>query len=247
MVFWRCFAASSLITGLVYGCGNGAYLSTENTKQVVQEINVSQLLTEAKANQQAKDLFNRGNNLLDGQRYQDAIAAYDKAIAFKPESADAWINRGIALTKLQKHTEALVSYDKAIAIKSNKDEAWYNRGNTLVSLQRYKEAIASYDKAIAIKPNKHEAWINRGIALTKLQRYSEALASYDKAIAIKPDKPEAYYNRACTYALQGKAELAIKNLKAATKLVPGKFQQLAKTDPDFKKLRSDQRFKELIQ
>ena len=70
------------------------------------------LLPEAKATQKAEDLFDQGNNLLDAQRYQDAIAFYDKAIAIKPESAEVWINRGNALTSLQNYKDALASYDK---------------------------------------------------------------------------------------------------------------------------------------
>lgn len=84
------------------------------------------------------------------------------------------------------------------------------------------------------------------IALTKLHRYQEALASYDRAIMIKPDKDLAYYNKACNYALQNNPELAAENLQKAMKLVPGKYEQLAKTDSDFNKVRSNRRFQDLI-
>jgi tetratricopeptide (TPR) repeat protein len=113
-------------------------------------------------------------------------------------------------------------------------------------LQNYEEAVKSYDEAIAIQSNKHEAWINRGIALTKLQRYKEALASYNQAITIQPNLHQAYYNKACNYALQNNLELAIENLKKAMQLVPQKYQNLAKSDTDFDKIRGEQRFQELL-
>ena len=114
-------------------------------------------------------------------------------------------------------------------------------------MQRYKDALASYDKAITIKPDKYEALINRGIALTKLHRYQDAIASYDKAIAIKPDLHQVYYNKACSYALQSNLELAIENLDKAIELVPDKYKKLAKTDPDFSKVRGQKQFQELLQ
>ncbi len=213
MVFRHCFVASGLIAFLAFGCSGGANSSAENTTQVVQESNVTQLFIEAKATQKAEDFFHQGNNLLDRENYEDAIKAYDKAIAIKVESPEAWINRGIALT----------------------------------SLQRYQDALASYNKAIAIKPNKYEALINRGIALTKLHRYQDGIVSYDRAIAIKQDLHQAYYNKACSYALQSNLELAIENLNKAIKLVPDKYNKLAKTDPDFSKVRSEKQFQELLQ
>ncbi len=206
-----------------------------------------ELLIEAKTNQQAKHLLDQANILLDGHRYQEAIETYDKAIAIQPVNVEAWINRGIGLTSLQRYQDALASYDKAIAIEPRQDKAWYNRGIALTSLQRYQDALGSYNKAIAIKPDKYEAWINRGITLTKLQRYQDALASYDKAIALKPDQHEAYYNKACLYALQGNLKVTIENLNIAIKLNRSKYGKLAKTDPDFAKVRGDKRFQQLIE
>ncbi len=80
-----------------------------------------------------------------------------------------------------------------------------------------------------------------------MQRYQDAIASFDKAIAIKPNKHEAYYNKACSYALQNNLDLAIENLNKAIQFVPNKYKKLAKTDPDFNKVRSDKRFQELLQ
>jgi tetratricopeptide (TPR) repeat protein len=247
MIWRRCVIVSSLISLVAFGCSDSATSSSiEKTRQVVQDSNVAQLLTEAQDSQKAKTLLLQGNNLLDAQRYQDALIAYNQAVIFKSDSVEIWVNRGNALTALQRYEEALESYDKAIALQPNKDEAWYNRGNVLTSLRRYPEAVKAYDEAIAIMPEKHEAWINRGIALTKLQRYQEALASYNQALTIKSDLHQAYYNKACNYALQGHVDLAIESLAKAIKLVPSKYQQLAKTDADFNLIRNDKRFQELI-
>ena len=55
--------------------------------------------------------------LHDLKRFEDALASYDKAIALKPDYAEAYNNRGNALKDLKRFEEALASYDKAIALK----------------------------------------------------------------------------------------------------------------------------------
>ncbi len=92
MVLRHCLIASSFITFSAIGCSDWANSTADNTKQVVQQSNVTQLLIKAKSSHKAEDFVNQGNNLLDSHRYQDAIAAYDRAIAIKPQIAEAWIN-----------------------------------------------------------------------------------------------------------------------------------------------------------
>ena len=111
---------------------------------------------------------------------------------------------------------------------------------------RYEEALASYDHALEFKPDFHLAWNNRGAALENLGRYEEAIASYDRVLELKPDYAGAHYNKACSYALQENINLAIDNLQHAIKLEP-KYRDMAKTDSDFDKIRSDLRFKRLLE
>ena len=65
----------------------------------------------------------------DLKRHDEALASYDKAIALKPDYAEAYNNRGNALSELKRHEEALASYDKAIALKPDYAEAYNNRGD----------------------------------------------------------------------------------------------------------------------
>ena len=80
------------------------------------------------------------------KRLDEALASYDKALALKPNYAEAIYNRGVALQDLKRFDEALASYD-AIALKPDYAEAYNNRGNALLELKRPDEALASYDKA----------------------------------------------------------------------------------------------------
>jgi tetratricopeptide (TPR) repeat protein len=47
----------------------------------------------------------------------DALASYDKALAIKPDHAEALYSRGTALQRLKRFEEALASHDQALAIQ----------------------------------------------------------------------------------------------------------------------------------
>ncbi|AFY36313.1 tetratricopeptide repeat protein [Calothrix sp. PCC 7507] len=143
----------------------------------------------------ATDLYNQGNTLFDLQRYQDALAVYEKAVDIRPDYAQGWYGQGKSLYELNKYKEALAAYDKAIQIQPEYLEAWSGRGFSLKNLQRYQEAIASFDKALQLKNNYPEVWLAKGQALSNLNQYENAIKSYDKAIDLKQDSYEAWYNK----------------------------------------------------
>jgi len=189
--------------------------------------------------------YNRGNALSALGRKEEAIQSYDKAVEIKPDYHAAWYSRGNALSALGRKEEAIQSYDKAAEIKPDYHAAWYNRGIALDALGRKEEAVQSYDQAVEINPDYYEAWNNRGYALSALGRKEEAVQSYDQALNIKPDFANAYYNKACCYGLQEKIDLAIETLQQAINL-DSDYQEMAKTDPDFDRIRNDDRFRALI-
>ncbi|WFU28641.1 tetratricopeptide repeat protein [Bradyrhizobium sp. CB1717] len=139
---------------------------------------------------------NRGSILAEFARdYSNAIDQFDKAIAYNPNFADAYVSKGNCLEKLQRYEDALVAYDKALAIKPDLENAWLGRGNALRNLKRHDEAFATYDRALSGRPGFGDAWIGRGDVLADLERHDEALAAYDKALAIKPDLANAWVAR----------------------------------------------------
>src|SRR5215467_8475346 len=89
---------------------------------------------------------NRGAALQGLTQLEAAVASYDRAIALKPDFAEAYSNRGNALRDLRQLEAALASYDRAIALKPDCAEAYSNRGNTLRELAQLEAALASYDR-----------------------------------------------------------------------------------------------------
>ncbi len=154
------------------------------------------------------------------KRHAEALVSCDKAIALRPDYAEAFNIRGNALSGLRRDDEALAHYDKAIALKPAFVEAYSNRGNALSGLGRYDEALANYDKAIALRPDYAWAYSKRANALNGLGRHDEALANYGKAIALKPDFAEAYSNRAAVLNEMNRHAEALADYDKAIALKP---------------------------
>jgi tetratricopeptide (TPR) repeat protein len=165
----------------------------------------------------------------------------------REQKAKLFGEQALLYLSAEQYAKAIADYDKALEFKPDDHKAWYNRGYAMGNLGRVEEAIADYDKALEFKPDDHKAWYNRGNALVELGRLKEAIASYDKALEFKPDNEDAFYNKAVCYALQGQVDLSIQNLQQAINLNPDECRELAKTDSDFDNIRSNTRFKALIQ
>lgn len=71
----------------------------------------------AEAKHTAKEFLSLGGALADLGRLDEALAAFDKAVALDPASPDGWARKGTALHAKGQVAEALAMYQKAVAIK----------------------------------------------------------------------------------------------------------------------------------
>ena len=149
-----------------------------------------------------------------------AVDLITKALAIKPDYAEAHYNLGKAFTELGNLGEAAASYHKALAIYPDYAEAHNNLGLALQDLGDLDEAVASYRKAIAIKSDFAEAHNNLGLALQDLGELDEAVASYHKALALNPDYTEAHNNLGVAFKKLGKLDEAVASYHKALTLNP---------------------------
>ncbi len=162
----------------------------------------------------------RGGELRRQQRRDEALAAFDAAIAVRPDYAEAHNSRGIVLASLGRLTEALDGFDTAIAHKPDYAEAFNNRGMILQDLQRLDQALDSFRQAIALQPQNARACNNLGAALWDAGRFDAAIDACDKAIALQPGYAEAHYNRALALQDLWRLDEALAGYRAAIALRP---------------------------
>ncbi len=161
-----------------------------------------------------------GDGHYDAKRYEEALAAYDRAIQLDPNSALAYYNRGNAYYDLREYQKAIADFDRAIQLDSSDAKAYGNRGIAYKNLREYQKAIADYSCAIDLNPNYVWAIENRGYAYRELKEYQKAIADYDRAIQLDPNDAFAYHNRGCAYRELKEYQKAITDFDRAIQLNP---------------------------
>ena len=158
----------------------------------------------------ADALFNYANVLKEAGRTEDALAAYDQALAARPDYPAARIARaellnarGNALREAGQSDTALGFYDRALVDIPEYADALNNRAVTLWSMARHEEALAGFDAALQLRPDYIEAHYNRGNVLRDMLRLEEAKQSYDRATALDPLFAPAHRNKAFVALLEG--------------------------------------------
>jgi tetratricopeptide (TPR) repeat protein len=96
----------------------------------------------------------------------DAINAYQQAIAAKPDVAAYYNNLGNVQARSGKVDDALASYTKSAELDPpNAANAWRNFGISLYNASRLKEAVEPLKKASALDPKNPQVWYLLGAAL----------------------------------------------------------------------------------
>ena len=97
-------------------------------------------------------LNNTGNTLLDLDRKEEAIEAYQKAIMLDPENATPYNGLGSVLSDLGRKEEVVDIYKKLIQIEPGNAEFHNNLGIMLCNIKKPEESIKFFNRAIAISP-----------------------------------------------------------------------------------------------
>jgi Flp pilus assembly protein TadD len=151
----------------------------------------------------------------------DAVAFCRRALALKPDFAEAHNNLGNALKDQGKLAEAVAGYRRAAELKPDFAEACSNLGNALREQGNLHEAVVCYRRALEINPNFAAAHNNLGNALREQGRLDDAVAFCRRAVELKPDFAEAHNNLGNALREQGKLDDAVARYRQALKLKPG--------------------------
>ena len=117
--------------------------------------------------------FKMGDTFTDGKQYSDALAAYDRALAVRPDDPHVWFKKGNVLLRLDRYEEALSAYDHASPLDTQ-GRVSFIKGFTLQKLRRYEESISACDRALAIDPNLAIAQSTKNFSLQELKRRDAA-------------------------------------------------------------------------
>ena len=159
--------------------------------------------------------------LASERRLADATVHYRRAVALKPDYAEAHMNLGNVLTEQGLLDEAIPCYGRVLALDPRAAVAHYNMANVLARLNRLAEAEEHFRKAIAGHRGFAEAWNNLGNVLRDSGRRKEAEEAVREALRLRPDYADAYNNLGVLLAARGAIEDAMTQYRQALRLQPG--------------------------
>jgi tetratricopeptide (TPR) repeat protein len=165
-------------------------------------------------------LSDAGNAYLAMGRMEDAIGAFRKAIARRPDFADAHFNLGNALSQHGRLDEAVDSFHRALALKPDAAPIHVNLGVTLQRRGDHAEALTALRRALAITPRSFDALYNLGLVLADQGKLDEAAEAYREALAIAPDAPWTNVNYGLVLHRLGRTDEAIACFERAIALAP---------------------------
>jgi tetratricopeptide (TPR) repeat protein len=187
----------------------------------------------------ANEAINAGNAALQADKYADARASYEQALALldpaKPDHLPVIVavKRAIASTyyreagqaktkdaKAKGLDQSIAALKQALELKPDDPETLQLLVNVLVDAGREQEAqtyLAKLPQGTKLDP---ERLINVGIKYYNTKQIDKALEEFNRVIVDNPDLAEAYYYRGLVYLNKGKVPEA-----------KADFQKLLALDP----------------
>ena len=169
------------------------------------------------------------------ERWDDAIAAVEKAIEFQIDNTEAhyqlaqiYIKRGekkkaasaMAFFKVLRQTDPLRK-EAEIWVKRHPNDArgYNNLGIVYLARRRPEDAVASYKRAISLAPDLATAHYNLGHAYHKQGKMNLAIAAYQQALTIDTTLAIAHNNIAVCY-MESRIDLdkALSHARTAVRL-----------------------------
>jgi len=169
---------------------------------------------------EADSLFLKGNKLYADQKYPEASAAFDKAVALDPANWRYRLNLGLSLKKQGQAEEALAAFRKAVEINPEVSSANREAGEALAKAEKFAEARPFFEKAAALDPDNADIHYNLGLCLSSLGEPEAAMAQFQRVVELQPDYADAHYQMGTLLIGQNKIPEAVACLEKFLALAP---------------------------
>ena len=134
------------------------------------------LPTEEELSQTPAFHFQRGNELYQQGKLDEAIASYRQCVTLQPDFPRAQYNLGVALGDAEHYEDARACLTQFIEAENENAEAHNSLGYIAGRLGEPDQAIVHYERAIELQPNYAQAHLNLGLNLLQIGNYARGFA-----------------------------------------------------------------------
>ncbi|MFQ5898001.1 MAG: tetratricopeptide repeat protein [Candidatus Methylomirabilia bacterium] len=132
--------------------------------------------------------------------FDQAVEAYQKAVALRPFYADAYVGLGNAKAARGDVDGAVEAYNQALRYDPANPKVYVSLGKIYYAEKDlYYEAVAAYKQAIELDAEFLGARMGLGELYEEKGLYQDAIAQYGKVIELESDHTGALYNLAVAY------------------------------------------------
>jgi len=146
-----------------------------------------------------KSKSNIGAELLNAQKYPEAVKVLTEAVAETPENPLIYYYRGFALDKTGEPDKALADYKKSLELDPEFQLSLGEAGKILAKKGDIEGAAAYYKKSYELGTTDILALYNYGACLINLGNNDDAQKVFEKLLSIDPDYPDAFYQLGIIY------------------------------------------------
>jgi tetratricopeptide (TPR) repeat protein len=143
------------------------------------------------------------------ERDREALAAFERAAALDPKSAEVVFWQGLAhVYQKDAEAKALAAFQRAVALDPEHGRAWLELGRLHERVGNTKEALPAFERAAELMPDHAQAHFLLAVQLDAAGRSADARPRLERALELEPDHVLAGYNLGLNHQLAGRFEAA---------------------------------------
>jgi predicted O-linked N-acetylglucosamine transferase (SPINDLY family) len=143
------------------------------------------------------------------QRWDDAVAAFERAVELNGAFTDALYNLGNAYHAKQRYAEAAAVLRRAVDSQPDHADALAALGETLRAMGRYDEAAPVLRKAIQLHPGDAQLLCSLAAVFEAQREFADAAECYRAALEIDPARYETQHNLGHCFFELGRSDEAL--------------------------------------
>lgn len=184
-----------------------------------QEIKKEVLLPE---NMTATEYYNYGLESIKKSGFDEAIAAWEKALKLEPTMVSVYEKLGKAYYTQGRFDKAGEIYRKELALKPDDPMIYYSLGVVYRMNEQFEDAVQMQMKALSLNPNLANAYNELGLTYCKQKKLDEAIDAHKKALELDPKLGTAHNYLGVVYLLKGMSAEAEEEFNQFKKYEAGK-------------------------